>query len=103
MHLDGKLIKAVLDASERLKLDICLLDEMGDVLVSRDDDSVNTVDNWLEQAVFEDGRAEVTRSRALLFPAAKRKLQTALPRRTRHDAGSRAVRLAAVVAACRRY
>ena len=59
MHIDGKLIKAVLDASERLKMDICLLDEMGDVLVSRDESAVNAVDNWLEQAVFEDGAAEV--------------------------------------------
>jgi carbohydrate diacid regulator len=67
MHLDGKLIKAVLDASERLKLDICLLDEMGDILASVDEDSVNTVDNWLEQAVFEDGRAEVREAERCYF------------------------------------
>jgi carbohydrate diacid regulator len=67
MHLDGKLIKAVLDAADRLKLEICLLDEMGDILVSRDEDSVSTVDNWLEQAVFEDGRAEVKEAERCYF------------------------------------
>jgi carbohydrate diacid regulator len=67
MHLDGKLIKAVLDAAERLKLNICLIDEMGDVLVSQDEESVNTVDNWLEQAVFEDGAAEVREAERCYF------------------------------------
>lgn len=67
MHLDGKLAKAVLDAAERLRLDIRLLDEMGDVLVSRDEDSVNTVDILLEQAVFTDGKAEVKEAGQCFF------------------------------------
>ena len=67
MHLDGKLIKAVIDVSERLKLKICLLDEMGDVLVSRNEDDIGSVDNWLEQAQFEEGKAEVKEAERCYF------------------------------------
>ncbi len=67
MHLDGKLVKAVLDASDRLKAGISLIDEMGDVLVSKDEQAVGTVDNWLEQVVFDDGAAEVKEAERCYF------------------------------------
>ncbi len=67
MHLDGKLIKAVADMAEKLRLKISLLDEMGDVLASSDEEDVGSVDNWLEQVQFEDGKAEVTEAERCYF------------------------------------
>ncbi len=67
MHLDGKLMKALQEASEHLGLQISLLDEMGDVLYSSEASAVGTVDSWLEQAAFTEGRAEVAEANRCYF------------------------------------
>ena len=67
MHLDGKLLKALQEAAERLGLELTLLDEMGDVLYAGGESATAAVDSWLEQATFVDGRAEVAEAGRCYF------------------------------------
>lgn len=67
MHLDSKLKNSVLDAAARLGSDVCLLDETGVVLVSRDSERIGTVDGAFETVTFEYGVGEADDAAASYF------------------------------------